>query len=234
MKHVYILEHRTWPIPDRGQLHLAERGFEVRRIATFKGDAVSELSPDTAGVVIMGGPQYVSHLDEFPYLRGEIDLAGRTMDAGVPLLGICLGGQIIAAHLGAAIDFHPDGKVAYGYYPLRPTEVGQGFAPEGLHVPAGNAQGFDPPPGAELLAEGEPFPNQAFRVNEKTYGFQFHPEINRAMLDQWQIKFADNHGKPGAQSRETQDDLHAAHDGALHGWFTGFLDRLFGTANSRL
>jgi GMP synthase (glutamine-hydrolysing) len=215
------------PVPDRGQRHLAQRGFRVCLVAPFRGEALPELGDDTAGVLIMGGPQYVTELDEFPYLRDEMDFVGRVMARSLPLLGICLGGQLIALHLGAKVTGHPEGHAAFGYYPLRPTQAGKAVFPQDLHVPAGNVQGFEVPRSATLLAEGEVFTNQAFSVGDKTYGLQFHPELTRPILDQWQDILALNYGRPGTQSKESQDANFAAHDGPLHDWYTGFLDGLF-------
>ncbi|MDP6404776.1 MAG: gamma-glutamyl-gamma-aminobutyrate hydrolase family protein [Alphaproteobacteria bacterium] len=227
MRDIFVVEHRDMPVPDRGQRHLAERGFRVCLVAPFRDETLPELGDDTAGVLIMGGPQYVTDLDEFPYLRDEMEFVGRVMEQNIPLLGICLGGQLIAAHLGAEVDDHPEGHTAFGYYPLRPTEPGKGIFPEDLHVPAGNAQGFAIPRSATLLAEGEVFPNQAFSVGERTHGLQFHPELTRPILDLWQDVLAANYGRPGTQSKEVQDAGFAAHDGRLHDWYTAFLDIIF-------
>jgi GMP synthase (glutamine-hydrolysing) len=229
---IIVVEHRDMPVPDRGQRHLAEKGFNVRLAAPFRGDVLPVLDDNTAGVLIMGGPQYVTDLDDFPYLRDEMDFAGRVMDRNLPLLGICLGGQIIAAHMNAKVDDHPEAHAAFGYYPLRPTEAGRQIFPKDLCVPAGNTQGFDLPMGATLLAEGAVFPNQAFRVGERTYGLQFHPELTRPILDLWQEVLAENYGRPGAQSRELQDAGYTEHNDTLHEWYIGFLDRFFGTAKA--
>ncbi|MCP5371401.1 MAG: glutamine amidotransferase [Hyphomicrobiales bacterium] len=228
MAQIIVVEHRDYPAPDRGQTHLAARGFEVRRVGPFRGEALPQVGEGTAGVLIMGGPQFVTHLDEAPYLRDEMAFAGRVMAAGVPLLGICLGAQLIAALHGARVAAHPQGKVAFGYYPVHPTAAGRGMVPEGLEVPAGNIQGFDLPPGAELLAGGEIFPHQAYRLGARTCGFQFHPEVTRPILDQWQRTMAAQYGRPGAQTRAQQDAGFARYDAALHAWYTGFLDRFFG------
>jgi len=228
MRNIFVVEHRDMPERDHGQRRLAEKGFNVRLVAPFRGQDLPELDDNTVGVLIMGGPQYVTHLDDFPYLREEMDFAGRVMDRGLPLLGICLGGQIIAARLGAKVDDHPQGHAAFGYYPLCPTEAGKDVIPEALQVPASNTQGFEVPVGATLLAEGDVFPNQAFRVDERTYALQFHPELTRPILDLWQDVQATNYGRPGTQSREMQDAGFTAHNGALHDWYSGFLDRFFG------
>ena len=227
MRDIHVIEHREFPEPDRGQRHLAKKRFNVNLVAPFRGDPMPELDENTAGVIIMGGPQYLTNLEEFPYLSDEMDFAGQTMAKGIPLLGICLGAQIIAHHFGARVGFHPDEHTAFGYYELVPTTEGRGFLPDGLYAPAGNSQGFDLPVGATLLAQGALFPNQAYRVGSTTYGLQFHPEVTRPILDLWHELLTDNFKKTGAQNLELQNEGFKRHDDALHDWYAGFLDRFF-------
>lgn len=227
MKDIYVIEHRKYPVPDRGQQYLASKGFNVRLAAPFRGEPLPELDVNTAGVIIMGGPQYVTHLDEFPYLVDEMNFAGRVMDKCIPLLGICLGSQIIARHMGAKVDFHPEENTAFGYYEVFPTREGQVFIPKGFHAPAGNSQGFDIPTGATLLAQGTLFPNQAYKVSETTFGLQFHPEVTRPILDLWHELLFENVSNPGAQTLELQNQGYGRHNDALHDWYINFLDRFF-------
>jgi GMP synthase (glutamine-hydrolysing) len=228
MKDIHVIEHREFPTPDRGQRHLAERGFNVRPAAPYRGDPLPDLNGNTAGVMIMGGPGYVTHLEEFPYLVDEMDFVGRVTAKDVPLLGICLGAQVIARYMGAEVAFHPHEQVAFGYYELFPTAEGRGFLPDGLHAPAGNSQDFDVPTGATLLAQGALFPNQAYRVGDATCGLQFHPEVTRPILDLWHELLVDNFDMPGAQDRDLQNAGFERHDAALHDWYSDFLDRFFG------
>lgn len=227
MRDILVIEHRDYPVADRGQLHLAERGFNVRRSANVRGEPLPELDENTAGMIVMGGPQNMTQLDEFPFLIDEMKLAERAMEKGIPLLGICLGAQMIAHALGAHVGDHPDGHVAFGYYEVVPTAEGKAVLPAGLHAPAGNAQGFDLPAGATLLAQGELFPNQAYRVGSTVCGLQFHPEVTRSILDIWHVVLGDKFAKPGAQDQETQNRCFSQHDAALHDWYTGFLDNMF-------
>lgn len=78
-----------------------------------------------------------------------------------------------------------------------------------------------------MLAWGETFPCQAMRYGENAFALQFHPEVTRAGFRRWQETDWAAYGKPGVQTRETQDALAAAHDGRQHEWFMGFLERIF-------
>jgi GMP synthase (glutamine-hydrolysing) len=225
---IYVIEHWEPVEPDFGRQHLVARGHDVRVVDPWRGEPLPELSGDEAGVLLMGGPQYVTHLDEAPYLRDELRFAERAMEKDVPLVGICLGSQMIAHLHGARVDFHPEDHATFGFYRLQPTEAGRAHFPEAMKVLAGNSQGWEMPGGVTPLAHGEVFPNQAFQAGEKTVALQFHPEVTRAILDQWQEDHGETIGKPGTQSIEEQNAGFAAHDAALKDWYAAFLDRWFG------
>ena len=226
-RHIIVIEHDAAGTADNGLRHLALRDVAVRLVRPYLGEKLPMLDERIAGVILKGGPQFVTDLDRFPYLRDEMAFADTVMKRGMPLLGICLGAQMIAHHLGAAVGFHPQGHVAFGYYPLEATQAGKDVFPDGLMTLAGNAQGFACPRDATLLAKGPLFANQAFRHGDTTVAFQFHPEVNRTILDQWQRELAANVGKPGTHSFEEQDAGFDAHNGTLARWYGQFLDRFF-------
>ncbi len=227
MSEIIVIGHETPVDRDEGIRHLERRGFAIRQTRPDQGEPLPPVHEHTAGIIVTGGPQYVSDLERFPYLRDEMAFIGTAMEAGVPLLGICLGGQLIAAQLGATVDFHPQGHVALGYYPLHVTEAGKDWLPDDLMVLAGNAQGFSLPTGATSLATGDVFPNQAFHYGATTMALQFHPEVTRLILDQWQDELAGNIGKPGTQSLAEQDRGFAQYNNRLTDWYRSFLDRFF-------
>jgi len=227
--HIVIIDHETPVDTDNGVRHLTERGFDVRHYRPDLGESLPDADDSLAGIIVTGGPQYVSELDRFPYLRDEMAFIGEAMAASIPLLGICLGGQLVAAHLGGKVDFDTQGHVAFGYYPLRVTDAGGAWFPNDLMVLAGNAQGFSLPAGATLLAAGEPFPNQAFLYGETTVALQFHPEVTRPILDFWQQALAGNIGKPGTQTLAEQDRGFQRYNNRLTEWYRLFLDRFFKT-----
>jgi GMP synthase (glutamine-hydrolysing) len=223
-----VIEHWHVAEPDFGRRHLAARGHDVRVVEPWRGEALPELTGEEAGVMLMGGPQLVTHLDDAPYLRDEMRYAERAMELGVRLVGVCLGSQMIAHMLGARVDFHPEDHSTFGFYDLHPTDAGRAVFPEDLKVLAGNTQGWDMPSGATPLAHGDVFPNQAFEAEDLAIALQFHPEVTRPILDQWQDEFAAMIGKPGTQTIAEQDAGFAAHDTALKAWYADFLDGWFG------
>lgn len=224
---IVLIEHGDDPRDDRASTHLAERGFALDWRFPFRGDPLPESLEDVAGTILYGGGQAVTEADRLPFLLEEARWAERCMAANLPTLGLCLGGQVIAHALGAAVGPHPEGLHEFGYYPLRPTAEGAALIPEGLVVAQSHYHGFDLPAGATLLAASETYPHQAFGYGARTYAVQFHPEVTRAGFRRWQDSDWAPFGKPGAQTRTEQDALGAAHDPAMHRWFTEFLDGLF-------
>ncbi len=227
MQDIVVIEHETPADTDNGIRHLEQRGSTVRICRPYRGERPPAIDETVAGVIVTGGPQFVSDLDRFPYLRDEMDFIDAAMKADVPVLGICLGGQLVAAQLGGSVDYHPEGKVALGYYALDLSDAGRAWFPDDLRVLAGNAQGFTCPTGATLLAGGEVFPNQAFGYGSRTIALQFHPEATRGIVDFWKRTLGGNAGKPGTQSLAELDAGFEAHNERLTGWYRSFLDRFF-------
>ncbi|WP_306048863.1 type 1 glutamine amidotransferase [Oceaniradius stylonematis] len=230
-KPLYVIEHWAVAEPDAGRRHLIAHGHDVRVVEPWRGETLPVLTGDEAGVMIMGGPQMVTDLAVYPYLSAECALIEQAMVKSVPLVGVCLGSQLIAHVLGATVADHPDGQQGLGFHDLTVTDAGRALLPERLTVLLGNRQGWSTPPGATMLAHAGrcPSPNQAFLADQTTIGLQFHPEVTRTILDQWQTEFAGLIGRPGTQSKSEQDDGFARHDAVLKAWYFDFLDRWFQT-----
>ena len=140
------------------------------------------------GVVVMGGAMGVHDTDEFPWLEVEREWIALIVDAGVPVLGVCLGAQQLAAALGATVTTGPSPEIGVGEVEL--TAEGRTdpvLGPEGDRVSVIHWHGdtFEIPDGAEHLATGDRYPNQAFRYGHWAYGLQFHVEVDDAMADAW-------------------------------------------------
>jgi GMP synthase (glutamine-hydrolysing) len=202
-------------------------GFKLDWRAPWKGEDLTTSLHDIAGSVIYGGLQNIDQKNQYEYLNTEIRWIDRCLKNNIPLLGICLGGQLIAHTLGARVAPHDKGLQEFGYYPISPGNAAEGFLPGELHVMQCHEQGFDLPTGALLLAKGENYPNQAFSYGDFVYGLQFHPECTRTTLKRWQSSEWAPWNRPGVQNQEQQDTLAALHDGPMHDWFLCFLQSLF-------
>ena len=180
-----------------------------------------------AGAAIFGGPQSANDEDDF--LKRETDWIGVPLRDKKPYLGICLGAQMMARHLGARVYPHPQGHAQVGYYPIRPTAAGLKLCPEWPdHVYQWHRESFELPAGSELLAEGDDaFSVQAFRYGTG-YALQFHPEVTHAMMYRWLVRGAHRMELPGAKQREEHVADRAVHDHASRNWLTAFIDHWIG------
>jgi GMP synthase-like glutamine amidotransferase len=138
-------------------------------------------------IVVLGGSMHVDQEKQHPWLPGQLDLIGGALGRGQPLLGVCLGGQLIARALGAHVG--PASRPELGWHEVELTSEGQadpvlGALPRSFDALEWHSYAFELPPEAVLLAENEVCP-QGFRLGETTWGVQFHPEATRAMLTRW-------------------------------------------------
>jgi GMP synthase (glutamine-hydrolysing) len=162
------------------------RGMEWRYVDLYQSSE-DHLPVDTAqALVVMGGPMSVN--DPLPWLRQEERYLVRAISSGVPVLGICLGAQLLAKCLGARV--YPMRRKEIGWYPVRLTGAGRndrlfdGLADEET-VFQWHGETFDLPDGSVKLAESEICANQAFRHGENLYGLQFHPEVTPEIISSW-------------------------------------------------
>ncbi|ALA17514.1 MULTISPECIES: glutamine amidotransferase [Chelatococcus] len=224
---VLIVLHQEHSTPGRVGRLLAERGhlLDIRR-PRF-GDPLPQTLELHAGAVVFGGPMSANDPDD--WVKREIDWIGVALDEKKPLLGLCLGAQMLSKHLGGRVDPHPSGLAEIGYYPLKPTTTGRRFASETgapwpSHVYQWHREGLDCPPGGELLAEGADFPNQAFRVGPAAFGLQFHPEVTHAMIYRWTTRASERLSLPGAQASHLHHRGRFMYDPAVALWLDAFLD----------
>jgi GMP synthase (glutamine-hydrolysing) len=176
---------------DRVDLGIAEdvfrsEGLPVEYVRAWKED----LPPleDAAAVVSLGGEMNVDDLDAYPYLEDGRRFLAEAVRADVPVLGICLGGQLLARALGATVARAPTPEL--GFLPLTLTEDGRrdpvlSSLRDGDRLFQWHVDTFAVPAGAVLLATGRDVPNQAFRAGERAWGVQFHPEVTAEELDDW-------------------------------------------------
>jgi GMP synthase (glutamine-hydrolysing) len=223
LKPVLFIAHREESDPGRLGQRLRARGYPIDIRRPCIGDVLPESLTGHAGVVVFGGRQSAN--DKEDYIRREIDWMKVPLAEETPFLGICLGAQMLALYLGAAITKHPDGLVERGFYPLYPTDAGRNLIewPEQVHH--FHTEGFALPAGGTLLATGDAFPNQAFIYGPAAYGVQFHPELTLAMVHRWTTRASDRLTEPGAQMREAHLEGRYLYDHQTSLWLDQFLDR---------
>ncbi|MGA2590839.1 MAG: type 1 glutamine amidotransferase [Bryobacteraceae bacterium] len=183
-----VLAFRHAPLEDIG---LIRGALERHSIACRYLDLYANPQPvpdlaEVAGLILMGGPMSVN--DDLPWLRQEMRAVRDAIQRGIPVLGICLGAQLIARALGAAVYRNPVKEI--GWTPLyfaaaAPADpLLSGFShPETVFQWHGET--FDLPDGAEHLAYSDACRNQAFRIHRNVYGFQFHLEVTPEMIEDW-------------------------------------------------
>src|SRR5262245_18926352 len=138
-------------------------------------------------LVVFGGSMHVDQEERHPWLPEQHDLVEDALDRGQPLLAVCLGAQMVARVRGAHVGPAPEPEI--GWHEVELTEAGRadpvlGALPERFDALEWHSYAFEMPPGGELLARIRVCP-QAFRLDEKTWAVQFHPEATLAMLERW-------------------------------------------------
>ena len=232
-KRVIRIRHGNNPPDGRTDTFFYTRGFDSVIRRPFAGETLEMPDDRVAGVVINGGSQALDDFVAYPWLKAEYRLIDECLKREIPLLGICMGAQQIALHLGGQVTAHENGVREFGYYEIRPTKHAGEFLTKPLLAPQYHWATFSIPNGATRLASSSLFENQAFHYGDKTYGVQFHPDVTIEEFRSWQEeKDRSWWGKPGTQSREEQDRLMHQADAPLAAWCYGFLERLFGRDGS--
>ncbi len=174
-------------------------------------------APETYdAVVVFGGYMYATEDDKHPWILDELRYMESAISAGIPLLGVCLGGQLLARLLGARVYKTPVPE--FGYWEIERTEAGKASPLfEGLPEPLlgflWHNDAFDLPSGAVRLARTEHCPNQAFSYGDRTFGLQFHLEFSAEQLRSMVTRDA---GSLPAPSAVWQDPAAVAANEAAH------------------
>lgn len=189
---VLVVQHAPWEGPGLVGRALDDRGVPWQAVTVL--DEVSPELPDVAslaGLVVMGGGMGALDDAAHPGLAAERRLLAAATDAGVPVLGICLGMQLLAVALGGTLHSGAGREVGFGPVALTgagirdpylyPLSVDATPDPSVVHW---HSDAVDAPTGALVLASSDVTPVQAFRAGSAV-GLQFHLELDRPMLDTW-------------------------------------------------
>ncbi|BDU16959.1 type 1 glutamine amidotransferase [Lysobacter auxotrophicus] len=167
---------------------IRRRGHRIR-FANFERQPELEPNVDRyRGLVVLGGPMNVEDQARRPHLKTELRAIEAMLEQGKPVLGICLGAQLLAHVLGAPVRRHEAPEI--GWYPLNTTQAGREdpvLSPLGDTAPVfqWHRYRFEVPREAAHLASTAGCDQQAFRYGENAYGFQFHLEMDEALIERW-------------------------------------------------
>jgi GMP synthase (glutamine-hydrolysing) len=228
MQNVVAIRHVAFE--DAGTLEsvLKHRGLGLRYLEA----GVDDLNPakDADLLVVLGGPIGIYEVDRYPFLKQELATIEAAVKKGIPVIGICLGCQALAAVLASRV--YPGKQKELGWDEMTLTKEGKASplgAIEGIRVLNWHGDTFDLPTGATRLASTAITPNQAFTYGPKILALQFHVELPQRDLEKWLIghtvELANSKVDLGKLRAETARYAPAANE-ASQRLFTDWLDAL--------
>lgn len=188
MATILVLQHH----PDEGLGSLApllaSLGYATDLRALERGDRVPSSLASYVALIVMGGPMSVHDEAEYPWLRAEKALIRSAVAEQFPILGHCLGAQLISVALGGSVERNPSGQ-ELGWWPVRLSKAGHALWPElPAEFPLFHWHGehcATLPPDAQVLAYNAATQVQAFALGDRILALQAHPEVTAAQVRRW-------------------------------------------------
>jgi len=188
MRRLLVFQHVPHEILGTLDPLLRDHGFRIRYVNFGRNpDAVPDLDR-YHGLIVLGGPMNCDQVTRHRHLATEVAAIQAAVRDGKPVLGICLGSQLLARALGAPVTRHHTKEI--GWYDVAPTDHGQAD-PLFRHFAASekifqwHGDTFAIPHGAVHLATSAACVHQAFRFGHNTYGLQFHLEVDEPLIHRW-------------------------------------------------
>ncbi len=200
-----VLQHVAWESPGTIAIEAYARGIplEIHRLDLAPCVPRAE---DVDALIVMGGPMGVYEIDKYTFLSSEVKLIAEMVRRGRPVLGVCLGAQLLAGALGAKVFTGPSPEIGFGSVEL----TGDAWrdpvfaaVPHTLPVFHWHGDTYDLPNGALLLARNANYDHQAFRFGRNAYGLQFHVELDSNTWNEWESHLPE-HAVADAEQRRAQ------------------------------
>jgi GMP synthase (glutamine-hydrolysing) len=234
MKPILVIE-QEYSLRGLGLLgdRLEASGLPYRRFRAWD-EPIDALQPrDFAAIIPLGGNGHAWEADRVPALRSERLLLREAVEEGVPVFGVCLGGQLLASALGGHVRAAEEAEI--GWLEISPTgDAGADPVFRVLERATGVYQWhmdvFEPPPGATLLASSEASPNQAFRADgAEAWGIQFHPEVTPNLFELWISRHPEEVAESGVDIEALRSAVYRGAEESLSfcaALFDAFIDRV--------
>ena len=188
MPRILVCQHVAHEILGTLNPLLKSAGFRIRYVNFGRHPDAEPSLEGYNGLVVLGGPMSVNHVKRHPHLGAEMRLIEQALQKDLPVLGICLGAQLIAKTLGARVYENDEKEI--GWYDVSPTEMARSD-PITAHFGEKekffqwHGDTFDIPQGTVHLASSPLCANQAFRYGTNVYALQFHLEVDEPMIERW-------------------------------------------------
>lgn len=184
---ILVIKHVDWEGLGVWEDFCRQKGVAVEVVALHRGNPLPPAA-QYQGVITLGGPMNVYQEEQYPFLKMEDQFIREAFNEGVPLLGVCLGGQLLAKAAGGLVVLNAAKEI--GWHRVTLNEMGERdplFAglPESFTVFQWHTDTFHPPVRAVPLASSETCEHQAFRLRGVAYGLQFHLEVTPRMIEEW-------------------------------------------------
>jgi GMP synthase (glutamine-hydrolysing) len=187
---ILVFEHCDSCGVDRLGRTLRDYGHRLRILRLHDGDAVPSNLDDVDGLISCGGPQ-AAYDDSVAWLAPQMDRMREAHAIGMPIIGLCLGSQILARALGGKVEPMGTPKIEFGFTEVKLNPVGRediihtGLAWSMMLMQHHRDHVSQLPPGARLLASSSACKTQTWTLGMRTYGFQHHPETSVDTIDNW-------------------------------------------------
>jgi GMP synthase (glutamine-hydrolysing) len=188
MKKVIFIQNITLEGPGMMERYLEERNIPFQIIDVYRGEALPSHREEYGAVVVLGGPMNIYEEQKYPFLASEKGFLDTCISKEIPVLGLCLGAQLLADVLGATVTRNEIAEVGWMNVELTPEGEKNALfedVPSLFTVFQWHGDTFAIPEGAEWLAQSILCRNQAFSYKDRVFGLQFHIEVDDKTAKEW-------------------------------------------------